>query len=119
MDTSGVQQQDRFRNLLTSFVSRLHFFVDLGTNLETVHKAMLASTKDLVQEFNCSTAYTESDEITLIFPPAPLSGQRPILFNGKIAKIISLTASLCSARFNFHLNQLAEESSISPKVIII
>lgn len=30
---------------------------------------MLRTTKDLVNEFQAATGYTQSDEITLIFPP--------------------------------------------------
>jgi hypothetical protein len=34
-----------------------------------IFKAMLLTTRDLVKEFNAATGYTQSDEITLVYPP--------------------------------------------------
>lgn len=74
---------------------------------EAFSKAMIETAKDLLLEFGCSTAYTHSDEITLIFPPACSKedfdsdidnrGQHP--FGGKQFKLITLTASYASVRF--------------------
>lgn len=36
---------------------------------ERIFVAMLHTTRDLVAEFNAATGYTQSDEITLVFPP--------------------------------------------------
>jgi tRNA(His) guanylyltransferase len=71
--------------------------------------AMVMTTFDLVSEFTATTGYTQSDEITLTFFPKPNadSGEYPALpYNGKIQKIVSLTAGFASARFNFHLVKL-------------
>jgi tRNA(His) 5'-end guanylyltransferase len=74
-----------------------------------VHKAMLACTKDLVGEYKCSVAYTESDEISLVFP-APESPAIPLMYAGKITKITSLSAGFCTARFNYHLSQMVSDT---------
>lgn len=71
--------------------------------------AMFLTTYDLVTEFTAATGYTQSDEITLVFVPKPNAdtGEYPVLpFNGKIQKLVSLTAGFASVRFNFHLIKL-------------
>ena len=81
-------------------------------------KAMCYTAQDLLLKFNCQTAYTHSDEITLIFSRQyPDSSGNLIskhMFDGRIQKIISLTASYCSVRFNWHLSKLLEENAIKP-----
>jgi tRNA(His) 5'-end guanylyltransferase len=61
---------------------------------------MLQTCKDLVVEFNCCAAYTESDEISLIFPesPPPKSPENPFyfIFGGRVTKMVTLAAGLCS-----------------------
>jgi len=76
-------------------------------------KAMCLTASDLLLKFQPSTAYTHSDEITLIFPPALTKEDiaegnitKTHLFNGKHSKIISLTSAYCSVRFNYHLTIL-------------
>jgi len=51
--------------------------------------------------------YTESDEITLIFPNIPAENQEKttIAFNGKVQKIATLASGYCSVRFAYHLSQ--------------
>jgi tRNA(His) guanylyltransferase len=75
-------------------------------------KAMCKTTADLLVKFSCKTAYTHSDEITLIFSACNESIQlnqqihsiQPThLFDGRIQKLLSLTAGYCSTRFNYHL----------------
>ncbi len=71
-------------------------------------KAMCKTTGDLLLKFGCKTAYTHSDEITLIFsrqnPTDPTQQIQPThLFDGRIQKLLSLTAGYCSTRFNYHL----------------
>ncbi len=71
--------------------------------------AMVLTTYDLVTEFAAVTGYTQSDEITLVFIPRPNAdtGEYPVLpFNGKIQKLVSLTAGFGSGRFNYHLIKL-------------
>jgi tRNA(His) 5'-end guanylyltransferase len=97
-------------------------------------KAMGYTLIDLVEEFEAQTGYTHSDEITLIFNAKCTeleefeylehkvkaefesnSERRPKLtmlpnhmFNGRVQKIISLTSSFCSVRFNYHLEKLIQ-----------
>lgn len=71
--------------------------------------AMVLTTYDLLAEFTATTGYTQSDEITLTFFPRPHAetGVYPVLpFNGQIQKLVSLTAGVASARFNYHLLKL-------------
>ncbi|KAF3040530.1 hypothetical protein E8E12_008353 [Didymella heteroderae] len=65
---------------------------------QRIHDAMIATSTDLLKYFPAATiAYTQSDEITLIFPTG-VQG-----FNGRVQKLSSLAASYCSVRFNAHL----------------
>ncbi|KAI5928594.1 tRNAHis guanylyltransferase-domain-containing protein [Camillea tinctor] len=70
-----------------------------------IHAAMLGASGDLLGFFPRATvAYTQSDEITLVFPPAPDdSGDAVGAFNSRVQKLVSLAASYCSVRFNAHL----------------
>jgi tRNA(His) guanylyltransferase len=78
---------------------------------------MVKTTGDLVKKFCCSTGYTSSDEISLVFNAANFSNtdisssvknsSKPIdihPYNGRIQKLASVTAGFASARFNYHLN---------------
>jgi len=47
-------------------------------------------------------AYTESDEISLIFPPSQGDTQS-LPFSGRVQKIVSVAAGYASARFNRHM----------------
>lgn len=65
---------------------------------QRIHDAMVAICGDLLAHFpSCSLAYTQSDEITLVFPSGVGS------FNDRVQKIVSLAASFTSVRFNMHL----------------
>jgi tRNA(His) guanylyltransferase len=65
---------------------------------QRIHDAMTATCVDLLKYFNQATvAYTQSDEITLVFPAGVQS------FNERVQKLSSLAASYCSVRFNAHL----------------
>ena len=63
-------------------------------------EAMVMTSWDALKEFSAASAYTQSDEITLIFD----KGDH--LFNGRHQKILSLIASFVSAKFNRHFNYL-------------
>lgn len=60
-----------------------------------IKEAMLQTTKHLVEETNAVIGYTQSDEITLILPD-----DRPILFDGRIFKLVSYLASFATMVFN-------------------
>ena len=65
---------------------------------ERIHTAMISTCADLLHFFPRATvAYTQSDEITLVFPEGVQS------FNERVQKLCSLSASYCSVRFNKHL----------------
>ena len=68
-----------------------------------LHHAMLHTTADLLRHFQPASAYTESDEISLVFAP-PVEGDLARMpHQGNVAKILSILAGFCSARFNHHL----------------
>ncbi|KAF2628776.1 hypothetical protein BU25DRAFT_409810 [Macroventuria anomochaeta] len=77
---------------------------------QRIHDAMIAACTDLLAYFPFATvAYTQSDEITLVFPTG-VQG-----FNERVQKLSSLAASYCSVRFNAHLAALLAASP-EPKV---
>lgn len=77
---------------------------------QRIHAAMIGTTKDLLAYFSQATvAYTQSDEITLVFPSGVHS------FNQRVQKLGSLSASYCSVRFNLHLTASLSEIP-EPKV---
>lgn len=65
---------------------------------ERLHKCMLDTAKDLMHFVpECKVAYTQSDEISLFFDSMHY-------FKGRIQKIVSLTASYASVRFDHHFS---------------
>lgn len=60
-----------------------------------MQEAMVETTKRLIEETNAVIGYTQSDEITLILPD-----DRPILFEGRIFKLVSFLASFATMVFN-------------------
>jgi tRNA(His) guanylyltransferase len=70
---------------------------------ENLSRVMIETTKYLVKETHALIGYTQSDEISLVFYyPEPASEP---LYGGRISKITSILASMCSVKFN----QLAYE----------
>jgi len=55
-------------------------------------------TTELVKETCADIGYTQSDEITLVWKNDSLNSQ--IFFDGKIQKMVSVLASMCTAYFN-------------------
>jgi tRNA(His) 5'-end guanylyltransferase len=71
---------------------------------------MVAASTDLLKHFPQATvAYTQSDEITLVFPQGVQS------FNDRVQKLASSSASYCAVRFNAHLAAFLEANP-EPKV---
>jgi tRNA(His) guanylyltransferase len=65
---------------------------------QRIHDAMTATCTDLLHYFPSATvAYTQSDEMTLVFPEGVKA------FNERVQKLGSLAASYTSVRFGFHL----------------
>lgn len=71
-----------------------------------ISRAMVETTKHLVEESHARIGYTQSDEISLIWQQEDYDSE--VFFSGKIHKLVSVLASLASVTFN-HLC-LAEES---------
>ena len=81
-------------------------------------QVMILVTMDLVEKYNAVTGYTHSDEITLIFRQMCTHEEyqkekKEHLHNGKASKIISLMASYCSVRFNYHYNKIINEEIVN------
>jgi tRNA(His) guanylyltransferase len=67
---------------------------------QRIHDAMSSTCADLLTHFPSATlAYTQSDEITLVFPNGIGS------FNDRVQKIGTLAAAYTSVRFNLHLGK--------------
>lgn len=65
---------------------------------ERFHSAMVKTSADLIESYPTATlAYTQSDEITLVFPNGVGC------FNDRATKIASLAAGFCSVHFYSHL----------------
>ncbi|KAI1097954.1 glycoside hydrolase family 55 protein [Jackrogersella minutella] len=77
---------------------------------QRIHDAMVATCSDLLLNYfpRAAVAYTQSDEITLVFPEGVQ------LFNERVQKLASLAASYCSVRFNAHLVTALTASSPNP-----
>ena len=63
---------------------------------------MQDTTIDLVSRFGATTGFCQSDEITLISPPATFNDPKNMIFHGRVQKIASVVASSAAARFNHH-----------------
>jgi len=61
-------------------------------------RLMIDTTKYLVEETNAKIGYTQSDEISLIFYSDKYESQ--VFFDGRIQKMNSILASMCSVYFN-------------------
>ena len=65
---------------------------------EKLSKLMIDVTKTLVEETNAYIGYTQSDEISLVWYSDDFKSQ--VWFDGRIAKMTSVLASMCTAFFN-------------------
>jgi tRNA(His) 5'-end guanylyltransferase len=72
-------------------------------------RAMIETTKHLVAETNASIGYTQSDEISIVFPNTDPSAQ--MLFGGRIQKLCSLLAAMASVKFNKIIAQTLPEKA--------
>jgi tRNA(His) 5'-end guanylyltransferase len=81
---------------------------------DRITQAMIQTTKDLLFKFKPTTAYTFSDEISLVFPPTETP--EPHQYNGRIQKLASLTAGYASARFNHHLRNSNWQEPLKSKM---
>jgi len=74
------------------------FTSDLDRPDSNLTSIMIEVTKYLVQETNAKIGYTQSDEITLILFSDNIDSQT--FFDRKYYKLLSITASLATAKFN-------------------
>ena len=70
--------------------------------------AMRASATSLLNTYNADLAYTQSDEITLLWGPITNESSE-LMFGGGLNKFISLLAASCSVKFNKELNCKKDE----------
>mmetsp|Transcript_48739 Transcript_48739/g.127368 ORF Transcript_48739/g.127368 Transcript_48739/m.127368 type:complete len:307 (+) Transcript_48739:70-990(+) len=68
-----------------------------------IHEAMVGTAVDLIERFQAVTAYTESDEISLVFAPHADDSPSALPFKGRVQKLVSVFAGYASARFNLHM----------------
>ena len=80
---------------------------------ETFSQIMKDVTKFLIQETNAIVGYTQSDEISLILYSD--DHKKEVYFNGKIQKLISVLASMATAKFNELAYKLLPQDKI-PKL---
>lgn len=66
---------------------------------ESLSQLMVSTMRALVERFHCDIAYTQSDEITLIFTSEP-DDKADLLFDGRFQKLETLTAAYATAHFN-------------------
>ena len=89
-------------------------------------QVFILTTQDLLSQFNPILGYTQSDEISLVFPAAmpftsieqrqeqdetqgqpvqkkPKIQQKQHIYGGRMYKLASVTSSYASTRFNYHL----------------
>jgi len=64
----------------------------------TLSRIMIATMAHLVEETCAVVGYTQSDEISLVFYSSDFRSQ--IFFNGKHQKMVSILASMATAKFN-------------------
>jgi tRNA(His) 5'-end guanylyltransferase len=68
---------------------------------------MIATTSYLVEETNACIGYTQSDEISLIYYSEDTKSQ--VFFDGRIQKMCSVLASMCSVKFNTLIKKMYDE----------
>lgn len=74
---------------------------------EDFMRIMQETTRRLVEETDALIGYTQSDEITLVFfSPDPES---QIFFDGKLEKMNSVLASMCTAYFNIEVQKTVSQ----------
>lgn len=81
---------------------------------ERLSRLMVETTKYLVKETNANCGYTQSDEITLVWYSP--SYESKIYFDGRLFKMLSDLAAMCSVYFNRKLgNFLPEKTHLMPR----
>lgn len=74
----------------------------------TFLQTMVSTASKVMDEFGAVTAYTQSDEINLVFMP-PENEYAEIHSGGKVMKLSSLSAASATASFKHYLREAAED----------
>eukprot|EP00286_Rhodomonas_abbreviata_P023803 CAMPEP_0181296060 /NCGR_PEP_ID=MMETSP1101-20121128/4489_1 /TAXON_ID=46948 /ORGANISM="Rhodomonas abbreviata, Strain Caron Lab Isolate" /LENGTH=331 /DNA_ID=CAMNT_0023400873 /DNA_START=176 /DNA_END=1171 /DNA_ORIENTATION=+ len=77
-------------------------------------KLMQDSCQGLANKLGAVMAFTQSDEMTLVIPPAPVvrEEQHPHLYNGRVMKLCSFAAAYVTCRFKGDLELLRRAKSL-------
>jgi tRNA(His) 5'-end guanylyltransferase len=78
---------------------------------ERLSKLMVMTTKYLVDATGARAGYTQSDEISLVYYSDSIHSQ--VFFNGRIQKIVSVSAAMCATYFNEMFDMCFNEPSPS------
>lgn len=80
---------------------------------ERLSRAMIETTKYLVDHTHASVGYTQSDEISLAFPNTDPDNQ--VMFDGRVQKLCSVLAAMATAKFNQQiLANIPEKAHLLP-----
>ncbi len=80
---------------------------------ERLSRAMAETAKYMVAETHANMGYTQSDEITLGF--ANTDPTKPMLFDGKVSKLLSVLAAMATAKFNDEIRtRIPEKAKLLP-----
>lgn len=80
---------------------------------ERLSRVMIETAKYLVEETHASIAYTQSDEISLLFPNVNADAQ--MMYDGRVQKITSVFAAMATAKFNRLIaDAIPEKSHLLP-----
>lgn len=71
---------------------------------ENIVRAMTLATSDWLKEFNGLSAFTQSDESTMVLDRVTNS-EACLIFSGRVGKIATLSAGYYTSRFNFYLSE--------------
>ena len=74
---------------------------------ERLSKLMIETSIYLQKETNCNVAYTQSDEITLIWYNTNKNSE--VYFNAKFFKMLGDLSAMCSVYFNYKLSEYIPE----------
>jgi len=81
-------------------------------------KAMVQTAYDALCEFNARSAYTQSDEITLIFDKTDPEKNQTHIYDGRYSKLLSLSASYVSTRFNSYLDKKQSLATFDARLLV-
>ncbi len=105
MKSFEKSETERFLNPLEPIIIRIdgkafHTFTKSLTKPfdKNLMECMQETTKYLCEQTNARLGYTQSDEISLYLKSPSISSQ--VFFNAKIHKILSVAASMATAKFN-------------------